>query len=187
MAEDNVTAPRGFYKVGRLWWIQRYIHKKRIRVSTRCENLEDAIRWVDSRPELQRIPKKRPLLAASPFHGEPYKFTKKWVSETVSRCKYRKRSDSSLTATGLRLIIERSEGYCEVTGIPFTSSKIDGATRYPFIPSIDRIDSAKPYSLNNCRLVCLCVNIALNQWGDSVFNIMCLARCTKRLSMLGHK
>lgn len=66
-------------------------------------------------------------------------------------------------------LIARSNGLCELTGIRFSLANPTNARRRPFLPSIDRIEHAKPYSLANCRLICCCINIALNDWGDGVF------------------
>lgn len=58
-------------------------------------------------------------------------------------------------------------GKCELTGIPFDLSR-DGLAlkfRSPFAPSIDRKDNAKGYTENNCRMVCVVANYAMNEWG----------------------
>ena len=47
-------------------------------------------------------------------------------------------------------------GVCEVTGIAF----VTGSARHPFLPSIDRIDSSKPYTPDNCRIVLWIINAA---------------------------
>jgi len=58
-----------------------------------------------------------------------------------------------------------SRGRCELTGIHFSSKRVDGSVKRPWMPSVDRIDSAKGYEKGNCRLVCVAVNIALNDFG----------------------
>lgn len=53
-------------------------------------------------------------------------------------------------------------GYCEVTGIPFdlTSQSSDTVhAKNPWVPSIDRIDSAKPYVKENVQLVVYMYNV----------------------------
>lgn len=72
----------------------------------------------------------------------------------------------ALTERHVAALIERAEGRCEVSGVPFSALRIGKSA--PFAPSIDRIDSAKGYSIENCRLVCYVVNIALHEWGDAV-------------------
>jgi hypothetical protein len=37
------------------------------------------------------------------------------------------------------------------------------------MPSLDRIDPTKPYTLHNSRLVLVAVNFALNCWGEDTF------------------
>jgi hypothetical protein len=48
------------------------------------------------------------------------------------------------------------QGVCEVTGIAF----VIGSTKHPFLPSVDRIDSDKGYTPDNCRIVLWIINAA---------------------------
>lgn len=67
-------------------------------------------------------------------------------------------------------IVDRANGKCELTGIPFSTGKVkDDARRFPYKASLDRIDSERGYVFDNLRLVCNAVNIALNDFGDKVF------------------
>jgi hypothetical protein len=70
----------------------------------------------------------------------------------------------------------RSGGKCELTGITF-STRPDGNTEavWPWGASIDRLDNARGYELDNCRLVCIAMNLALHQFGEEVFEV--LAKC----------
>jgi len=56
-------------------------------------------------------------------------------------------------------------GVCELSGLPFDFSPTGKTNRNPFSPSIDRIDSNKGYIQDNCRLIILSMNDALNQYG----------------------
>jgi excisionase family DNA binding protein len=71
-----------------------------------------------------------------------------------------------LTEKAVAAMIARAGGHCEVSGLPFSYLRV--GTTAPFAPSIDRIDAAKGYSPENCRLVCYAVNVALHEWGDAV-------------------
>lgn len=82
---------------------------------------------------------------------------------------YRKGSPYLLTHYDLIELMVRSQGRCEISGIPFSDEQIPGCSRRPFIPSIDRIKPKEPYVFDNCRLVCWAVNRALGEWGDEVF------------------
>jgi len=53
---------------------------------------------------------------------------------------------------------------CAVTGTPLSLKKVNG--RMPFAPSIDRIDSAGDYTMDNVRVVCVAANLAMNVWGE---------------------
>lgn len=73
----------------------------------------------------------------------------------------------ALTLKDITSIYKRSEGRCEVSGIPFSRHIPPGRRRRLWFPSIDRIDPAGGYTPDNCRLVCIAVNIALGDWGLS--------------------
>ena len=59
---------------------------------------------------------------------------------------------------------------CSLTGLRLRWSS---DPKDPLAPSIDRIDSSLGYVVKNCRLVAYCVNIALSDFGDEVFDKMC--------------
>jgi hypothetical protein len=44
---------------------------------------------------------------------------------------------------------------------------------FPFSPSIDRIDSNKGYTKDNCRLVCTIVNFGLHRFGEQIYEYVC--------------
>ena len=54
---------------------------------------------------------------------------------------------------------------CEVTGIVFVLN----VRRHPFMPSIDRIDSSKGYTPDNCRVVLWIINQAKNDISEDDF------------------
>jgi hypothetical protein len=56
--------------------------------------------------------------------------------------------------------LERNGFKCEVTRIPF-----EWAPRSPCGLSIDKINRALPYTMDNVRLVCWWVNAAMGTWG----------------------
>jgi hypothetical protein len=95
------------------------------------------------------------------------------LPETVAFDLYR-RARASAQERGIRFelafghihrLFQRAKGRCEVTGIHFSMEKPDGASFRPWAPSIDRINSAEGYHIDNCRLVCAYANMAMNQLG----------------------
>ncbi|HEY5268226.1 MAG TPA: hypothetical protein VII94_03780 [Candidatus Saccharimonadales bacterium] len=70
-------------------------------------------------------------------------------------------------------LYDQQNGKCSLTGIKFNLDKSDTSAKRPFAPSIDRINCNEGYTKNNVRLVLLVVNLALNDFGDSVFDAMC--------------
>lgn len=73
--------------------------------------------------------------------------------------------DFSMSADEFAHLIERADGRCMLTGIPFEFTRYRGCSRRPFAPSIDRIKARRGYDADNCRLVLVAVNLALNEWG----------------------
>jgi hypothetical protein len=97
------------------------------------------------------------------FRGMP-----PWVREMYrisERNAKRRNIPFNLTRQEFREMVERSEGRCMMTGIEFEFDRFEGSCRRPFAPSLDRIRSTEGYTADNCRLICVLVNLALNQWG----------------------
>lgn len=95
-----------------------------------------------------------------------------WAITLMDECRkraFRKKLEFSLTTDEFRTVLFRSGWRCELSGIEF---EFEQSTRRgphrPFSPSLDRIDSMKGYTIDNVRLVCLAVNIAMNTWGENV-------------------
>lgn len=73
-----------------------------------------------------------------------------------------------ITAEEFTELVAKSGGRCTLTGIAFEFESAGHRVKRPFAPSLDRLDSQGAYRIGNVRLVCVAVNLALNQWGDSV-------------------
>lgn len=65
-------------------------------------------------------------------------------------------------------LVAEADGRCMLTGIKFQWEFAEDQRKRPYIPSLDRIDSALGYHYDNCRIVCACVNYALHEWGVGV-------------------
>lgn len=107
-----------------------------------------------------------------------------WVYQTIAR----KRSEAKacgrefgITPGQLVSILVGSEGRCMVTGIEFSDWKPANARIPPFRMSVDRVDSTKGYTADNCRVVLLCVNLAMRDWGDAVMVQIAEAMMLKHL------
>lgn len=107
-----------------------------------------------------------------------------WALDMLARCERRSKAAQRpcrLTPDDLRFLALRSGGRCEVTGIPFSGRQTDSRRR-PFFQSIDRKDCAQGYTIENCRLVCLAVNIAMSNWGEDVVCQMATGLIINRFS-----
>jgi predicted DNA-binding transcriptional regulator AlpA len=60
-------------------------------------------------------------------------------------------------------------GKCAVSGIPFRMEQMGRAKMRPFAASLDRINNERGYVPGNVRLVCQCINMLMNEWGDTVY------------------
>ena len=58
-------------------------------------------------------------------------------------------------------------GRCEATGLPFKTTKDPYVN--PYYPSIDRVNSNKGYTENNCKMVCHMYNTAKCEFSEKVF------------------
>ena len=59
------------------------------------------------------------------------------------------------------------KGHCEVTGIPFdleTEVRSSIHAKNPWVPSIDRIDSSKPYLKDNVQIVVYMYNVCKSEF-----------------------
>jgi hypothetical protein len=62
-------------------------------------------------------------------------------------------------------IAARCGGACELTGLPFQPEYEHSHSKNPFAASIDRKDSHKGYTPDNCRMILACLNMGLGAWG----------------------
>ena len=61
---------------------------------------------------------------------------------------------------------ERQGGCCAVSGLEFTDEEFPKAlVKRPFAPSVDRIVPGGGYVEGNVRIVCVCANFSMNEWG----------------------
>lgn len=73
-------------------------------------------------------------------------------------------------------VLERFRGLCESTGLPFSlDAPPAGRNFHPDCPSIDRIDSSKGYTIQNCRAIRISVNLAKHEQPEDEFLAMCRA------------
>lgn len=75
--------------------------------------------------------------------------------------------DFDISLAWLESRLPEVEYRCEVTGTKFSDTRI--GHKRPFLPSIDRKHSKLGYTQSNCRLVCVCVNVGMSDWGEEVY------------------
>ena len=88
------------------------------------------------------------------------------ASSLLTNCKSRAKDKGLEFSLTLEWVKQRLKaGVCEVTGIDF----LLGSLRHPFLPSIDRIDSSKGYTPENCRVVLWIINTAKHTLSEGDF------------------
>lgn len=81
----------------------------------------------------------------------------------------------------MKKMLSACGGVCYLSGIPFSNKEIKGKRIRPWVPSVDRINSNEGYTLENCRLVCAYINVAMNQFGEKF--LLYVARAITKKSM----
>lgn len=73
-------------------------------------------------------------------------------------------------------MFEQQNRKCKLTNLDFTFEIRESGKHFnPFNPSIDKINPNGGYTKDNVRLICVIVNLALNQFGEDNFKVMCEA------------
>ena len=93
--------------------------------------------------------------------------------------------DFELTREEFYQLVRESKERCAISGIAFNFTYKNGKRR-PFAPSLDRINSAKGYSKQNCRVISLIANLALNEWGEASLLKFCKAVFRLRIEPTSH-
>ena len=118
---------------------------------------------------LVEIPKPRSEIETPQIRKMPG-WAKTLISGANARNRLRFPNHAELTEEDLIALWEECEGRCAITGLKFSNEKIGaGKAKRVFAPSVDRIDPAEGYSLENCRLVMVAVNFAMNSWGEETY------------------
>ena len=191
MAENDCITQPSYIKSGRLvkragsryWYI--YLTDsagRRVRQSTRLEDEARARRYMNDYLDMYGG---GALFPDWKMHiTRELKARKSWVREMLNKVASRERArNAGVSVSKLRGemvdVLIRSNGRCELTDVQFSMDNPGRSRARPFIASIDRIDSSQGYSYSNCRAVCACVNMALSDWGDDVFRMICTGYTTK--------
>lgn len=107
------------------------------------------------------------------------RYMRKVYSVSRNNARGRRDIEFKLTFGEAMALLTESNFRCAVTGMAFSPLKIKGTL--PYAPSIDRIDSDGSYIKNNCRVVCVAANYAMNVWGDTVLQAMLDSRKRSRI------
>lgn len=74
-----------------------------------------------------------------------------------------------LSIEDVQRMLDLQGSRCALTQRVFSDERPEGQRIKPWAASIDRKDSTKGYTIDNCRLVCASINVALNRFGDQAF------------------
>ena len=156
------------------WSIQRWPDRKgllicgragrrRIRVSTKTDDLDEAKRHLDDLVIANRTerdwPARDPLLASVDWGEIALLITRRARYRATAR-----KHEFDLDARYVHRLMKETGFRCAVSGIPFSRRK-NPTERHPWSPSIDRIDNSHGYTEDNIRVVCVAANLAMGPWG----------------------
>lgn len=147
-------------KLGELWQVQLF--KKRVRKSATFKTLQEAEAWAQSTED---------KIDSFGIHESATKITGYDLTRIYVRAKENARQraiEFQIKRDDIVALYALSHGRCQVTNIAFNTYRPYGSSKRPWFPSVDRIDSGKPYTVENCRLVCVAVNIGMGEWGEWV-------------------
>lgn len=103
--------------------------------------------------------------------GSPERIRANVITNLLNNVKNRSRKNRWACNVDRGWIEERVErGRCELTGIPFC---FDHGS--PYRPSVDRIDSSKPYVIGNVRVVLVFINWAKHTYAEDTFQQVLLS------------
>ncbi len=117
---------------------------------------------IDSQKTTWRLLNKEKLSANTKrYYNKLKDFSDDYSLETYCFKKYIQSASSKtkgkLTRNDIKLILQRQNFKCNITKLDFKSNPL-------FLPSIDRIDSEKFYSLDNCQIILTGLNLLKNKY-----------------------
>lgn len=153
------------------WWVKCSVNGKPIRRSLKTSDLTEARKRRDllvSRAQVDGLHVRTSawqIQCRNAMEDSQSWLRRLWAS---ANARNRRKGAREISLESVYRIALKSGGRCAVTGIEFRwSGAVPVSGAYGI--SIDRIDSSKPYSRGNCRMVLRAVNFAMNAWGASVF------------------
>jgi hypothetical protein len=93
-------------------------------------------------------------------------YAERLLPRSRANAKGRRNLEHTLTRDDLVTMLNDSGWRCAVTKTPFSLAEVGDRRQRPYAPSIDRVDCARGYHADNCRMVCVIVNFAMNTWGE---------------------
>lgn len=140
------------------WWVGGKTHSKTLRLPLTEAGVEQANETRASYLASSR---------AAQRSGKRFS-TEREYREVFKTARRRGGDRYHLTRADEEALVARASGHCELTGLPFQFERRGHNRRRPYMASLDRIDAEGGYTRGNVRLVCVAVNLALNDWGEKI-------------------
>lgn len=166
------------FKRGNVWWC-KFRHKgKEYKRTTKCRRKSDALIFAAEYRESVLGRDDARSWVGLKVNDEAWQ---RGMLRAAKRRSKERGQPFSLTPDDLVSLIYRSDGRCEVSGVPFSEVAVNGSARKPLVASLDRIDNSQGYTPENVRLVCAIVNFAMNEWGEEALNLVAKGIVLSRL------
>ena len=109
--------------------------------------------------------------ASEPIPEPTESFFPAWARKQVTEANKRNGpTGPRFTPADLVALWKQCGGKCTVTGQKFSLDPVGASlVKRIYAPSLDRLKVGQPYTRDNCRLVMVAVNFAMNAWGLDVY------------------
>lgn len=92
------------------------------------------------------------------------------ATDLLANAKMRSAAKGLICTLDAKWIKDKLADGCELTGFPFDLETGRSIGRFnPYSPSIDRIIPGGNYTPENCRMVIMAINVAMNAWGEELY------------------
>jgi hypothetical protein len=150
------------FKRGETWWMRFNDDGREHRVSTRTRDFSQAVKFRDDY-----------LATTRGFILEEWRTevelnsadSRGWIDRMHASLvdRGRQRRCAVMSKSQLKHLLLSTNGKCSISGMELRLAS--EARRDPMKASVDRINCSGGYEFDNCRIVCLVVNVSLNSWG----------------------
>jgi len=180
--QESIQKLRGVRRRGESFEIDYTVGGKRFRRAVKTDDIAEAIALRKRFTEAEN--RRREHARTRRKSLGPFRPTTGWIAAYLRKTKQNASARGilfDLTTEHAEAMFNAQRGRCAVTGVKFSDDDSPNWRTRPYFPSLDRIDNAAGYTPENVRWVCAVTNIAINDFGESVFRVIALSYAMKEI------